>query len=146
MQSHCIEEKNLNQNSKNIICIGLYTTWYWKCFVWECKINCAAFEMYYYFQLWYKSRLLVLFQNPNVFFRCKYKLCKKKSVRLLYTFFLKLFTDSDCGELKLGFFLSDDYLEIEIVSAKNLPNANSGYPGTNTLHIMIWLGLNHLLL
>ena len=47
-------------------------------------------------------------------------------------YFFLCISDSDCGELKLGFFLSDDYLEIEIVSAKNLPNANSGYPGTNT--------------
>jgi hypothetical protein len=34
-----------------------------------------------------------------------------------------------CGELKLGFFLSEDYLEIEIVSARDLPNANTGRPG-----------------
>ena len=37
--------------------------------------------------------------------------------------------DAHCGELKLGFFLSDDYLEVEIVSGRELPNANTGRPG-----------------
>ena len=37
--------------------------------------------------------------------------------------------DSNCGELKLAFFLSEDYLEVEIVSARDLPNADSGCPG-----------------
>ena len=40
-----------------------------------------------------------------------------------------VFTVAHCGELKLGFFLSDDYLEVEIVSARELPNANTGRPG-----------------
>ena len=40
-----------------------------------------------------------------------------------------LFSVPNCGDLKLGLFLSDDYLEVEIVSGRDLPNDENGCPG-----------------
>ena len=48
---------------------------------------------------------------------------------IYYLLKLYVFAVAHCGELKLAFFLSDDYLEVEIVSARELPNANTGRPG-----------------
>ena len=39
-----------------------------------------------------------------------------------------------CGELKLGFFLSENHLEVEVVTARDLPTLSTGKPGSVRLN------------
>ena len=64
--------------------------------------------------------------HPHFSGECKFFKPSLISLRKITNLFIQ---DAHCGELKLGFFLSDDYLEVEIVSARELPNANTGRPG-----------------
>ena len=62
---------------------------------------------------------------------CKLRFAEKDFS--IFSFVSNHVSDAQCGELKLGFFLSDDYLEVEVVSARDLRMTSSGSPGESLM-------------